>query len=239
MSTNLYGTSCTPNLGGVQDYYTKAETNSLLGAKANTSTTYTRTYLNAALATIDNTLASLSASQVTSAALSAALASLQGTIESGVAATYATLADTYTQSEVDALISGIDLDPDTLVLRVPTTTTQNTINPGANNSIALTVRGSSTNPIVFEWRKSSGDRIGYVSNTGAVTFENKLTLGRLVSDGDFSLNMSGKRITGVAAPVIGTDAVPYSTLQSYVIDLLEDVLRPDPITFFSLDAGTY
>ena len=77
MSTNLYGTSCTPNLGGVQDYYTKAETNSLLGAKANTSTTYTRTYLNAALATIDNTLASLSASQVTSAALSAALASLQ------------------------------------------------------------------------------------------------------------------------------------------------------------------
>jgi hypothetical protein len=165
MSTNLYGTSCTPNLGGVQDYYTKAETNSLLGAKANTSTTYTRTYLDAALATIGNTLASLSASQVTSAGLSAALASLQGTIESGVAATYATLADTYTRSEVDSLVAGINLDPDTLLRRTPATTAQNTINPGANNAVALTIRGSSTNPVVSEWRDNTNDRIGYVTNS--------------------------------------------------------------------------
>jgi hypothetical protein len=239
MSTNLYGTSCTPNLGGVQDYYTKAETNSLLGAKANTSTTYTRTYLDAALATIGNTLASLSASQVTSAGLSAALASLQGTIESGVAATYATLADTYTRSEVDSLVAGINLDPDTLLRRTPATTAQNTINPGANNAVALTIRGSSTNPVVSEWRDNTNDRIGYVTNTGRVVFENKLTVGRLVSDGDFSIDASGRRITGVADPIIGTDAVPYSTLQSYVIDFFEDVVRPDPTTVFSLDAGTY
>jgi hypothetical protein len=70
-------------------------------------------------------------------------------------------------------------------------------------------------------------------------FENKLTVGRLVSDGDFSIDASGRRITGVADPIIGTDAVPYSTLQSYVIDFFEDVVRPDPTTVFSLDAGTY
>ena len=32
MATNLYGTSCTPNTGGVQDFYTKAEVNQLLKA---------------------------------------------------------------------------------------------------------------------------------------------------------------------------------------------------------------
>ena len=137
------------------------------------------------------------------------------------------------------MIAGVDLYPNTLLRKVPTTTAQNTINPGANNSVALTIRGSSTNPIVSEWRDSTDDRIGYVSNSGGMVFENKLSLGRLVSNGDYALDLNGKRITGVAAPVLGTDAVPYSTLQSYVIDFFEDAVRPDGIPFYSLNGGTY
>lgn len=239
MATNQYGKSCTPNLGGVVDQYTKAEVNALLNAKANISTTYTRAYIDSEFASLSGSIASLQSSKVSTTQLNTALAGLQTTINASVAATYATLAGTYTKTEVNNLIAGINLDPNTLLRRTPTTTAQNTINPGANNAIALTIRGSSVNPIVTEWRDNTDDRIGYVSNTGAVTFENKLSLGRLVSNGDYALDLNGKRITGVAVPVLGTDAVPYSTLQSYVIEFFEDAIRPDGIPFYSLDGGTY
>ena len=239
MATNQYGKSCTPNLGGVLDQYTKAEVNSLLNAKANTSTVYTRAYIDSELSTLSGLIAGLEASKVTVTQLNTALSDLETTITADVSSTYATLADTYTKSEVDNLISSIDLDPADYIRSSPTTTGQNTIDPGANNSIALTLRGSSTNPIVSEWRDSTDDRIGYVSNSGGVVFENKLSLGRLVSDGDYALDLNGKRITGVAAPVLGSDAVPYSTLQSYVLDFFEDAVRSDGIPFYSLDGGTY
>ena len=239
MATNLYGTSCTPNLGGVQDYYTKAEVNQLLAAKAGISTTYTRTYLDGVLGGVNNSLAALTASQVTDTELAAELSDLQDEIEADVAGTYATLANTYTRSEIDSLVSGLDLDPDTLVRVTPTTTAQNTINPGANNAVALTVRGSSTNPIVSEWRDSSGDRIGYVANAGTVTFENRLTVGRLVSDGAIAIDTVGRRISGVANPLLGSDAVPLAYLQNFVIDYYEEIMRPEPYPFYAFDAGTY
>lgn len=239
MATNQYGKSCTPNLGGVLDHYTKAEVNSLLNAKANTSTVYTRAYIDSELSTLSGLIAGLEASKVTVTQLNTALSGLETTINTDVSETYATLAGTYTKTEVDNLISAIDLDPNTLLRKVPTTTAQNSINPGANNAIALTVRGSSINPIVSEWRDSTDDRIGYVSNSGGVVFENKLSLGRLVSNGDYALDLNNKRITGVAAPVLGTDAVPYSTLQSYVIDFFEDAVRPDGTLSYSLNGGTY
>lgn len=239
MATNLYGKSCTPNTGGVLDFYTKSEVNQLLAAKAGVSTTYTRTYIDGQLSTLSNSIASLSALAIDQTDLDTALSALQVTIESGAASTYATLATTYTKTEVDGLIATLDLDPDTLLRKVPTTTATNTIYPGANNAVPLTLRGSSTNSIVQQWQDNSGDIIGYISNDGTATLEGPLTLGRLVSDGSAALSMSGKRITAVANPVLGSDAVPFSYLQTYVTEFYEEIARTDPDTFYSLNAGTY
>jgi hypothetical protein len=239
VATNLYGKSCTPNTGGILDFYTKAEVNQLLAAKAGTSTTYTRTYIDGQLSTLSDSISSLSASAIDQTDLDTALSALQAEIEGDVAATYATLAGTYTKAEVDGLISALDLDPDTLLRKVPTTTEINTINPGANNAIALTVRGSSVNAKVVQFLSSGGDTIGYVSNDGTTTLEGPLTLGRLTSVGSAALSVSGRRITGVADPVLSVDAVPFGYMQTYIVDFFEEVTRPDPTTFFSLNAGTY
>lgn len=239
MATNLYGTSCTPNTGGVQDVYTKAEVNQLLNAKAGVSTTYTRLYIDGQLTGIGNTLAGLTAGKVDTAQLNLALAGLQATIESDVADTYATLAGTYTKSEVDGLFAAIDIDPDDYIRTSPSTTAENTVNPGTNDVVALTVRGSSVNPIVTRWLDSSGDVIGYVRNDGLTVLEGPLTTGRLVSDGAVAVNTSGKRITGVGVPVLASDAVPFSYLQSYILDFYENVIRPEPYPYYSLDAGQY
>jgi hypothetical protein len=239
VATNLYGTSCTPNTGGVQDFYTKAEVNQLLNAKAGTATTYTRLYLDNKFSEIDNDLASLTSGKVDTAQLNLALSGLQATIESDVANTYATLADTYTKLEVDGLFAAIDIDPDDYLRTSPSTTAENTVDPGTNNAVSLTVRGSSVNPIVTRWLDSSGDVIGYVRNDGLTFFEGPLTIGRLVSDGAVAVNTSGKRITGVGTPVLGSDAVPFSYLQSYITDYYEEIARPEPFPYYAFDAGEY
>lgn len=239
MATNLYGKSCTPNTGGVLDHYTKAEVNQLLASKAGLSTTYTRVYIDGQLSTLSDSIASLSASAIDQSDLDTALSALQDTIEGDVAGTYATLADTYTKLEVDGLISTLDLDPDTLLRKVPSTTGTNTINPGANDAIALSVRGSSVNAKVVQFLNSSGDTIGYISNDGTSTIEGPLSLGRLTPTGSAALNVSSKRITGLANPSLGSDAVPFSYLQTYVTEFYEEIARTDPDTFYSLNAGTY
>lgn len=239
MATNLYGGSCTPNIGGVKDFYTKEEVNRLLNTKANTSTVYNRLYLDGRFQSIDNSIALLTSTKISQSQLNSELNSLQDEIETDAAGVYATIATTYTKGEVDGLISGININPDNYVLNNPTTTQQNTIDPGSNNIIPLTVRGSSTNSTVFRWLDNTGDVIGYVSNNGTVTLESRLDVGRLVSNGDFAINTSGKRITGVGVPVLGSDAVPFGYLQTYVVDLVEELTRPEDLGFYSLDGGTY
>jgi hypothetical protein len=239
MATNLYGTSCTPNTGGVQDFYTKAEINQLLNAKAGTATTYTRLYIDGQLTSIGNTLSGLTAGKVDTAQLNLALAGLQSTIESDVADTYATLADTYTKLEVDGLFAAIDLNPADYIRTVPATSAENTINPGTNNAVALTVRGSSVNPIVTQWLDSTNDRIGYIRNDGLTVFEGRLDVGRLVSDSQAAINAQGKRVTGVAPPIFPSDAVPFEYLKTYTLEFYENIINPEPDTVYTLDAGQY
>lgn len=216
MSSRNFSKSCTPNLGGISDFYTKAEINQLLNAKANLSTVYSRTYLDNRFSEIDSQIDGLFASQITQADLDAALLALKNLIESNVAATYATLANTYTKTEVDSLIDALNLDPNTFLLKTPTSLQPNIIDPGSNNTVSLTVKGSSTNPTITEWVNSLGNTVAYIRNDGNATFENKVTIGRLVSAGAVGLDVQNRRITGVADPTANSDAVPYSFLQSYV-----------------------
>jgi hypothetical protein len=180
MSSKNFSKSCTPNLGGISDLYTKAEINQLLNAKANLSQVYTRTYL-------DNQFA-----------------------------LYATLANTYTKSEVNSLVSAINQNFNNYLRKVPTTLQPNIINPGNNNTVALTIRGSATNLLISEWLNSSGSTVAYIGSNGNATFENKVTIGQLTLAGSVALDVQSRRISGVADPVDDSDAVPYSFLQSYV-----------------------
>lgn len=239
MATNLYGKSCTPNLGGVQDFYTKAEVNQLLTAKANISTTYTRAYIDDGLSALANNISSLGSEKISQVQLDLALETLQGTIESDTSNTYATLLNTYTKDEVNTLIANIDLNPSSYIRTSPTSTLQNTIHPGAANAVALTVRGSSTNPTVTQWLDDSGNIIGSINNTGGTMLNGTLSVGQLVPTSDVAINVNNHRITGVVAPVSGSDAVPFSTLQSYILQFYEEALQTEAEAFYSLDAGVY
>lgn len=216
--SNLYGKPCSPELWGVSDFYTKPEVNQLLAAKANISQVYTRSYIDSLATTLTNSISAVSSSQINQAELDAALEALQVEIEGEVSSLYATKAETYTKSEVDGLLSGLDLDPSSFVRTSPTDTSDNLINPGSNDAVALTIQGSSTNPTIGEWLNSSGDTVAYVKNNGEFGIEQLLKVGRLVSDGGIAINTNNKRITALGTPVLNTDAVPLGYLRTYILD---------------------
>lgn len=220
--SNLYGKPCAPEIWGVSDFYTKPETNQLLAAKANVSTVYTRAYIDNLQLTLSNSISAVASSQVTQPELDLALLNLQTEIESDAVSLYATKTDTYTKTEVDGLLAGLDLDPASFVRTSPASTAENTIDPGSANAVALTIRGSSTNPTVTEWLNSSGDTVAYAKNNGEFGVEQLLRVGRLISDGGVAIHTNNKRITALGNPVLNTDAVPLGFLKSYILDFYND-----------------
>lgn len=237
--SNFYGKSCTPNLGGVSDYYTKAEVNGLLASKASTSLVYDKGYIDGALNGLQVQINALESGKVTYGDLSQAIGDSEASLLAQISSIYAPQSTTYTKTQVDTLFSTLNIDSTQFLRKTPTFPNPNRIDPGSNNTVALTVKGSSTSPRIQEWLRSNNDRVGYFTSLGDVVFERTLQLGRLVSDGAEGLVMSGRRITQVGSPVQSSDAVPLSFLKSYVLDFYEEIARPDPPVYYVLDGGTY
>ena len=128
----------------------------------------------------------------------------------------------YTRNEIDDLLDGINLSLEGFVLRVPSVAKPNIINPGTNDTVALTLRGSSTNAVITEWISSVGEQVGRVNNDGTSVFANKVTIGGLVGSGLPALDTQNRRITGVADPTAPSDAVPLSFMEEYVSDAISE-----------------
>jgi hypothetical protein len=219
--SNTYNTSCTPNLGGVSEHYTRQEISNLLAAKANKSQVYGRGYLDAEFLALDGRIDDLSSTQVTQSELDTQLEGLETSILGDVEELYALKDAVYTKQEVDDLVAEIDLDPSSYIRTAPENDSENTIYPGAENATPLTLRGSSTNPFVQRWLANNTDLIGYVSNNGSVLFERTLEVGRLVSDGETALDLNSKRISFLGDPLHRQDAVPLGYLQDYVLGFFD------------------
>ncbi len=128
----------------------------------------------------------------------------------------------YTRNEIDDLLDSINLSLEGFVLRVPSVAKPNIINPGTNDTVALTLRGSSTNAVITEWISSIGEQVGRVNNDGTSVFANKVTIGGLVGGGLPALDTQNRRITGVANPTAPSDAVPLSFMEEYVSDAISE-----------------
>jgi hypothetical protein len=237
--SNVYGKSCTPNLGGVSDFYTKSEVNTLLASKASISQVYSKAYIDDVVLGINQSLASLSTNKVSQSQLNTALEESEAETLATVAALYATKSDTYTKSQVNFLFSTLNITPGDYIRKTPTRLSPNTINPGSNNTPALVLRGSTTNPTVQRWLTSANNTIGYVTNSGNVIYERLMQLGRLMGDGEIALLMSGRRIGQLGTPTEASDAVPLSYLKSYILDFYEEIARGEPPANYVLDGGVY
>ena len=231
--------STTDNVN-LRDFYTKAEVNKVLKTKADIGSVYDKDTVNSLLQTLEGQINSSMSDMVSEAELSAQLLSLSQTILGDVQSNYYEQSVLYTKYEIDALIAEVTTNPDDFVNKAPTSLLQNTINPLANQAIPLTLIASSSPnvDVVQQWIDDESNSIGRIRTSGQIEFYGNLFLGQNVEAWRPALDVSERRIAGVADPIHTLDAVNKGFMEDYIIEVIDNVVQGDDKNYI-IDALVY
>lgn len=220
----------------LRDFYTKADINKFLKTKVDVGSVYDKAEVDGLLAALQADVNSAIIDLVTESELSAALTSLSQTILGNVQNSYYTQDILYTKYEVDTLLDGVITNTDDFVSKAPTSLLQNEIDPGAAQAISLTLVASSSPQVdvVQQWIDHESNSIGRVRKSGQIEFYGNMFLGQNIESWHPALDVSEKRIAGVANPIHPLDAVN----KDYMEDYVADVLRKDRRNYI-IDALVY
>lgn len=226
----------------IRDFYTKTEINKFLKTKANIADVYDKGEVDSLLQGLQADINSSISTFVTETELNTELISLSQSIMSDVQSNYYTKSVTYTKYEIDDLISDISIGTDDFVLRNPTTTSQNVINPGSNNAVPLTIRASTSPTIdtIQHWIDDESNSVGRIRTSGQVEFYGNLDVGTNVPEWLPAISVNDRRIAEVADPVELFDAVNKKYVEDYITELINAIARGDvKVEFYLIDAQEY
>lgn len=211
----------------LRDFYTKADINKFLKAKVDIGSAYDKDEVDSLLAALQASVNSSIANLVTEPELSSALSSLSQTILGDVQSSYYTQDVLYTKYEVDTLLAGAINNPDDFVFKVPTSLLQNTINPEAAQAIPLTLVASTSTQVdvVQQWIDHEANSIGRIRKSGQVEFYGNMLLGENIESWQPALDVSEKRIAGVANPIDPFDAVNKDYMEDYITGVIDNVVQ--------------
>jgi len=231
--------STTENVN-LRDFYTKAEVNKVLKTKVDIGSVYDKDIVDSLLQTLEGQINSSMDGMVSDAELSAQLLSLSQTIQGNIQSNYYEQSVLYTKYEIDALIAGVTTDPDDFVNKAPTSLLQNTINPLTNEAIPLTLIASSSPnvDVVQQWIDDESNSIGRIRTSGQIEFYGNLFLGQNIEDWRPALDVSERRIAGVADPIHILDAVNRRFMENYIADLINIFTQEDD-KYYIVDALVY
>ena len=231
--------STTDNVN-LRDFYTKAEVNKVLKTKADIGSVYDKDTVDSLLQTLEGQINTSMSDMVSEAELSAQLLSLSQTILGDVQSNYYEQSVLYTKYEIDALIAEVTTNPDDFVNKAPASLLQNTINPLANQAIPLTLIASSSPnvDVVQQWIDNESNSIGRIRTSGQIEFYGNLFLGQNVEAWRPALDVSERRIAGVADPIHTLDAVNKGFMEDYIIEVIDNVVQGDDKNYI-IDALVY
>ena len=231
--------STTDNVN-LRDFYTKTEVNKVLKTKADIGSVYDKDTVDSLLQTLEGQINTSMSDMVSEAELSAQLLSLSQTILGDVQSNYYEQSVLYTKYEIDALIAEVTTNPDDFVNKAPTSLLQNTINPLANQAIPLTLIASSSPnvDVVQQWIDDESNSIGRIRTSGQIEFYGNLFLGQNVEAWRPALDVSERRIAGVADPIHTLDAVNKGFMEDYIIEVIDNVVQGDDKNYI-IDALVY
>lgn len=238
---NIYSKpqSTTENID-LRDFYTKVEINKVLKTKANIGSVYDKDTVDSLIQTLEGQINSSTAGMVTDAELSQQLLSLSQTLLGDIQTNYYGKSVLYTKYEIDELIAEVTTDPDNFITKTPTSLLQNTINPLANEAIPLTLIASSSPDVdvVQQWIDNESNSIGRIRTSGQVEFYGNLLLGQNVEAWRPALDVSERRIAGVADPIHTLDAVNKGFMEDYITEVIDNVVQGDDKNYI-IDALVY
>lgn len=231
--------SSAPQVYGLEDFFTKSEVLNLLKTKADISSVYTEDEVDLALQELESRLNQSLVSFITepevNVKISAATTSTLQLISEG----YYNKSQVYTKSEVDTLLGAIQVQGD-FIRKQPTTTANNTISPGANEAIPLTLVASTDPDIttVQHWIDNQSNSIGRVRTSGRVEFYGHMLLGQNIEAWRAALDVNNKRISGVKDPVDALDAVNKKYVEDYVVEVIDAISQGEDGVYI-VDGLTY
>lgn len=231
--------STTENVN-LRDFYTKAEVNKVLKTKADVGDVYDKDTVDSLLQTLEGQINTSMGGMVSEAELSARLLSLSQTIQGDIQSNYYEQSVLYTKYEVNALIAEVTTNPDDFVNKAPTSLLQNTINPLTNEAIPLTLIASSSPnvDVVQQWIDDESNSIGRIRTSGQIEFYGNLFLGQNVEAWRPALDVSERRIAGVADPIHILDAVNKGFMEDYITEVIDNVVQGDDKNYI-IDALVY
>ena len=208
----------------LQDFYTKSDVQRLLKTKADISSVYTKSEVDAKLADLESEINVSLLQFITEAEVDTKVSASQDTIFSYLSQNYYTTSQTYSRSQVDSLISSIDVG-DGFVLKQPSSTADNTISPGANEAIPLTLVASTDPDIttIQRWVDGQSNSVGRVMTSGRVEFYGHMALGQNIETWRPALDASVRRISGVADPIHTLDAVNKKYMEDYIVEAIDNI----------------
>jgi hypothetical protein len=212
----------------LRDFYTKSEVQKLLKLKADISTVYTEEEVDQLLLNLRASINLDLADFITEAQADQKISDSYDDVVSYLGINYYDRTVLYTKTQVDSLLAGIaGISTDDFVLKEPGTTLNNTVNPGSNNAVPLTLIASSNTNIttVQHWIDSQSNSIGRIRNSGRVEFYGYMSLGENIESWRPALDANERRISGVADPIHSLDAVNKNYLETYVIDAVDGIIQ--------------
>lgn len=232
---NVYSKTASTTTGlNLRDFYTKSDIHRLLRVKADISSVYNKSEVDALLASLEAQTNLSLIGFITKPEVDTKIAASFDNVISYLANNYYEANSLYTKSEINALFQGLTLGEDFVSLE-PNTTQRNIINPRTNEAIALTLVASSNPSIttIQHWIDDQSNSVGRIRKSGRVEFYGHMVLGQAIEAWRPALDTNDRRISGVADPIYRLDAINKQYLEKY----LTEIAAFDK--FFDIDCLTY
>lgn len=238
-SPNVFTEGSSLNISGEEDYYNKSEIQKLLKTKADISFVYSEEEVDKLLASIRTEVNQSISLFISEFEVDEKISNSYSEFISYLAQNYYSNSQTYTKAQVDNLISQIDVGGDFLK-KQPVSSIENTISPGINEAIPLTVKASISDKInvVQQWIDSESNSIGRIRNSGQVEFYGNLILGENIESWRPALEVNERRISGVADPIHSLDAVNKNYVEGYITEIIDNIVQGDDRNYV-IDALEY
>ena len=223
----------------LQDFYTKSEVQKFLRVKADISSVYTKLEVDDALAALEGQIGISLISFITEPEVDGKISASYNSLLSYLTQNYYSKTQTYSKGEVNSLIAAISVG-NGFVMKQPSTTADNTISPGANEAIPLTLVASTDSDIttIQHWVDNQYNSVGRVRTSGRVEFYGHMVLGQNIETWRPALDANQRRISGVADPIHLLDAVNKKYMEDYIIEVVDNIQQGET-DIYDVDCLTY
>ena len=110
-------------------------------------------------------------------------------------------------------------------MKQPLSTANNTISPGGNEAVPLTLVASTDSDIttIQHWVDNQSNSVGRVRTSGRVEFYGHMVLGQNIETWRPALDANQRRISGVADPIHLLDAVNKKYMEDYIVEVIDNI----------------